>query len=81
MGWKTVVLLENCIISYLNDTAVTVTVGLQHSSLENSHHAPAYDASSRCFLRRAVLQGRYRGQAPWLLPPLQRVLLLCPRGH
>lgn len=41
MGWKTAVLLENCIISYLNDTAVTLRVALHHGSQETSHRQAA----------------------------------------
>lgn len=41
MGWKTAVLQENCIISYLNDTAVTLKVALHHGSLETSHRKAA----------------------------------------
>lgn len=69
--------LENCIISYLNYTAITLQAGLLHGSLETFPCKAGRPAACRCLLRWAVHQGRDAADNLSLLP-LQIMFLLCP---
>lgn len=79
MGWKTAVLLENCIISYLNDTAVTLKVGRQPGSLETSHHKAAVLAAAS-EVRCAGTGAGWRAEA-WVTPSRPESALRRPSGH